>query len=462
MTTGRTTSEAAAEEPTAALSTGSSTDASPKVRSKDPTLQPRKGIRLNRVLGRIVPIILLVYISYAYDLVVVRYAYRYLHHRQNRTFLPILWLLPTHGLFLWSLRSYLRVFFAHDHITASRTDHAGILAWLRIRLGATFPDPYKAQLEEQESMQKHRDTQIQLCQADGQTVRCYRDDCNGRVKAFRTRHCGDCGTCRVGFDHHCAWFDNDVTAPATLRSFIGFLVSIPPLYLLGLGPLFPSAGQTLKRINAIASSDPFIRSSWWSKWYSWAGGPVFRWMVGFSFGASRWSQATPDLLPHESPRAPILVALGAVFVFVATALASSSLTHLRHGKLTIDVERSKAFHKLQRSWEKLQKEPTAANSAKGLAIQRKMELLAPIQHFKVTSIDKISGEAREIIVALSVHEGLLSHGTPWLNIGRFLGFGKTSEPGRSAWSLTDSALQKVLEKAAAATAAAVATTPVTQ
>nr|CDI53131.1 conserved hypothetical protein [Melanopsichium pennsylvanicum 4] len=269
------------------------------------------------------------------------------------------------------------------------------------------------------------------------------------MKAFRTRHCGDCGVCRVGFDHHCAWFDNDVTAPATLSSFVGFLLSIPPLYTLGLGPLFPTAWRTLKRISNFAKSDLEIRSRWWNKWYSWVGGPAFRWILGFGLGTKKWSDMTKaERLPHESVRAPILVALGAVFVFVAIGLAASSLTNLKSGRLTIDVERSKAYWKLEQQMEKLQKTTSGRDHERSAALQRKMDSLAPAQHFRVTWKDNRSGEEKEKIVVLSIQEGLLSHGTPWVNIQRFLGSGNPSGSApRPAWSLSDSALRKVLQKA---------------
>lgn len=416
----------------------------------------RKGIRLNRILGRIVPIILLIYIGFAYDLVIIRYAYRHLHLQQGRKLLSIPWLLPAHGLFLWSLRAYLRVFFAHSSPSRGANRASGVLSWLRSKLGETYLDPDKLQLLEQQRINHLATTlacgaqvQVELCQSNGQPLQCWRDGCGGRLKAFRTRHCGDCRTCRVGFDHHCAWFDNDVTAPVTLRPFVGFLASIPPLYLLGLGPLFKPSWQTLKRIKAFAAADASLRSSWWDKWYSWVGGPAFRWMVGYALGASRWAQVAEDRLSHESPRAPVLVALGAVFVFVATALAASSLTQLRKGMLTIDLERLKAYHNVRKQLEKLQKKSDgASDDERATAIRLKMESLAPAQHFKVSVRDKSTREVRESIVAVSVEDGLLSHGSAWTNIGRFLKWVQVREVDGPAWSIPESTLRKVLQAAA--------------
>ena len=35
--------------------------------------------------------------------------------------------------------------------------------------------------------------------------KCDRPSCAGRWKPARARHCSDCGTCRMGFDHHCTF-----------------------------------------------------------------------------------------------------------------------------------------------------------------------------------------------------------------------------------------------------------------
>ncbi|CCF52352.1 hypothetical protein NDA11_000177 [Ustilago hordei] len=416
------------------------------------TPPPRKGIRLNRILGRIVPIILLIYIAFAYDLVVVRYAHRHLYLQRRRTLLPIVWLLPAHGLFLWSLRAYLRVFFAHSPQYTNKC--SGLISWLRTNFGAAFPDPDEAQQLEQQRLNtlatslSNTEVKIELCQADGQPLRCWRDNCRARLKAFRMRHCGDCGTCRVGFDHHCAWFDNDVTAPATLRAFVAFLVSIPPLYVIAFGPLFPSAWQTLKQIKDFTASDAVIRSKWYNKWYSWIGGPAFRWIVGYALRAKRWPKSSKDRWPHESPRTPVLVALGAVFVFVATALAASSLTQLRKGMLTVDLERAKAYGKLRLQMEKLEKLTNGSDVEKLTAMRQKMETLSPTQYFKVSTKDKNSGEEKESIVALSPEEGLLSRGSAWANIGRLLGLKQASSSDGPAWLLSEPALRKILQAAA--------------
>lgn len=40
---------------------------------------------------------------------------------------------------------------------------------------------------------------------EGQMDFCRKGRCNGRWKPPGTHHCSTCGTCRMGFDHHCPW-----------------------------------------------------------------------------------------------------------------------------------------------------------------------------------------------------------------------------------------------------------------
>ena len=46
--------------------------------------------------------------------------------------------------------------------------------------------------------------------------RCWKGKCNGRWKPARTRHCSDCGVCRAGFDHHCAFVSHKQALALTL------------------------------------------------------------------------------------------------------------------------------------------------------------------------------------------------------------------------------------------------------
>ncbi|SPO39376.1 uncharacterized protein PSFLO_04857 [Pseudozyma flocculosa] len=295
----------------------------------------KRRFRINRLLGRIVPLIILVYVGYTYQLVVFRYNYGHVCKVLGRPGLSAAHLLPAHIGFLAAVRSYLRVFLAHSS-TSPRRGLRGRLARL---CGSSFEPHDGLRLERGQEG-------IRACQPDGSPLRCWRDACNGSIRGARTRHCGDCGTCRVGFDHHCAWFDNDVTAPATLRPFVHFLVLIPPLVAWAFAPLLPVAWRHARAIWRMARQDPEI--------------------------ASRWHGTT--LLDRPSPRIPFLVAFGVVFSSIAAILATSTLRQLSRGELTIDVERRKAHRRLLSSTSAA--EPTDES-------RRRLDVLEPRVHFSV-------------------------------------------------------------------------------
>ncbi|PWN53830.1 hypothetical protein IE53DRAFT_100864 [Violaceomyces palustris] len=184
-----------------------------------------------------------------------------------------LWLVPAHGLFFLALLSYLRVYRAADH---------------HKKLGSQFQQPPR----EPPRQIMLREVIFQ-CEPDGSPIRCWKNGCRGSWKP--PRHCGDCATCRLGFDHHCAWFDNDICSPETLRPFCIFLITIPFLVAICLGPLVPVALSHTKAIWEVASNSEEVYAKWWSKRYSWLLGPAWRWGVGFILGAEHFrSNVTLD------------------------------------------------------------------------------------------------------------------------------------------------------------------------
>jgi hypothetical protein len=115
--------------------------------------------------------------------------------------------------------------------------------------------------------------------------RCYREGCNGRWKPARTRHCSLCGTCRAGFDHHCAIFANCVTAPH-IPTFLSLLLCTPPTVLTLIAPLLVTLLRRCGAAWRIAGSSEVIRQRWWDWKPSWiiAGGPMGRWVGGLVMG----------------------------------------------------------------------------------------------------------------------------------------------------------------------------------
>lgn len=121
----------------------------------------------------------------------------------------------------------------------------------------------------------------------GSVNRCYRQTCNGRWKPARARHCSTCGTCRMGFDHHCAVFANCLTV-AHVPCFLCMVVLVPPtIFILSSPLLIPLAKRGVQAWRA-ACTDPDV-VGWWTWTPSWivAGGPVGRWIGGLVLG---WRQ----------------------------------------------------------------------------------------------------------------------------------------------------------------------------
>ncbi|KAN0063051.1 hypothetical protein ACQY0O_004214 [Thecaphora frezii] len=406
------------------------------------------GFRVNRVLGRIVPLIILVYLGYAYDLVVVRYAYGHVYRILGRPIAAIVPLVPAHIGFVVAVRAYLQVFLAYSSPSSDGGD--GRPGWLARRLGAKF-EAYDAA-----GLHADRDG-IRACGPNGAPLRCWRDRCNGRIRAARTRHCGDCGTCRVGFDHHCAWFDNDVTAPATLRPFVRFLVLVPLLFGWAFAPLLPVAWRHARSIWRKARHDPELASRWWSRWYSWAGGPVFRYVVGWAWAGRKASQTRPtaadlgqSVVDRPSLRVPLLTAFGFTFSAIAIMLCASTLRQLSSGTLTIDVERRKTFHRLS-----LSSSSTVTEEA-----QAKLVSLDPHVYFSVPlapitaaaasqSADPDAAEFDEKeIVSMSIDDGVWQRqGGWWRNLAFFLWDRAAPSQMLQQWPLSDRVRLELVQRA---------------
>jgi hypothetical protein len=118
--------------------------------------------------------------------------------------------------------------------------------------------------------------------------RCWKGTCNGRWKPARARHCSECGVCRAGFDHHCAFvcltsevcadeqFANCLTTPY-MPAFILTLLLAPIALNICCLPIYrPFARRFLEAFRLSWSDEQF--AWWWNWWPSWiiAGGPLGR------------------------------------------------------------------------------------------------------------------------------------------------------------------------------------------
>lgn len=147
------------------------------VNPTDPACTPARktwlaGVRPNRVIGRLVPSILLAYVTLSYRLVVIEVGYKHLCLTRARYALAGLWLVPAHAAFACAVRSYLAIFLAHTKGTPQ-----GPLARL---LGAHF-----VEVRKEPRLSDKRRRELHECDEKGELVRCFRDRCNGSWKPPR-------------------------------------------------------------------------------------------------------------------------------------------------------------------------------------------------------------------------------------------------------------------------------------
>ncbi|PWN41833.1 hypothetical protein IE81DRAFT_155789 [Ceraceosorus guamensis] len=332
--------------------------------------RPRRKWRINNLIGKVVPLILLTYIVAAYKLVVIEHGYKDRYKTRGQVLSVLLHLLPAHLIFLLALRAYLHIYLSHSSSSSSSAHFlTRLLGARRPALPKYPPSDWRNRIFE--------------CDAAGRPSRCWRDACNGNWKPPRTRHCGDCGTCRAGLDHHCPWFDADVQIPLTSPSFLHFLILVPLLYLFALFPMFGIAWRHTRLIWIWACDVDNVQSrEWWANKWTWMGGPVWRWVGGWIVASRSYTATSAQITSSHSKLVaipnwtmPLVVTSGAGLVFIALALLFSSLSSLMQGQTTIDMERRKAYSRHVRSVER--KRTTSSGDSAGVRGREDDSLAAP-------------------------------------------------------------------------------------
>ncbi|KAH8979486.1 DHHC palmitoyltransferase-domain-containing protein [Lactarius hatsudake] len=173
------------------------------------------------------------------------------------------------------------------------------------------------------------------CRSDGSLDFCSRENCQMRWKPPGTHHCSTCGVCRLGFDHHCPWLGNCVTA-GRMKAFLTYL----------LLPILPVLKNHVVTALAVSHADSWITDVWWDRPYSWilCGGPPGRWIVGTLLGfrvlrAQRvpepWLSGSVIAQPHA--RIVILVGAAALlWIFLLCSMAVAVARDVTRGLTTLD------------------------------------------------------------------------------------------------------------------------------
>ncbi|KZV74577.1 hypothetical protein PENSPDRAFT_647988 [Peniophora sp. CONT] len=189
---------------------------------------------------------------------------------------------------------------------------------------------------------------------EGQMEFCRKGKCNGRWKPPGTHHCSTCGTCRMGFDHHCPWLGNCVSV-SRMKAFLALLYFTAFMVPLAIWPIWNKVVQHVSHALFISHEDPWARQYWWDRWYSWIfiGGPPGRWFTGaiLGFRASKRYSNNAGVLPgtmmdgsfvdRPHARLVLIVAAGALLGAFAFVMAIVTTRDILKGQTALDSIRAR-------------------------------------------------------------------------------------------------------------------------
>ncbi|GAA5997278.1 uncharacterized protein JCM10292_000146 [Rhodotorula paludigena] len=312
----------------------------PAVESRDAPGSPAKRWKRPNVwLGKVIPLSLLVFAVSGYSLVVTE-------------IIPLLYRRRPPVALAYALIV---------HVTLALTAYSYFAVYLQSL------DPPRNKDPPREVQDKRV---IFACDEVGEPVRCDRDKCGGAWQSLRTRHCRDCGTCRPGFDHHCAFMDSCVCT-ATLKPFCCFLLYAAVLLAVGLVPLTPLQWRACREVVSETWWSDEMRRDWWDGWKGWIGGPVYRYAGALLLGYRQYQRTAhkrPLIIPdvhvrtfqegaltyaYDEPLFPrlaiphlstLFISFFAAFITViALVMLAVVVRHARDGVSSVQLERLKLW-----------------------------------------------------------------------------------------------------------------------
>ncbi|GAA5922361.1 hypothetical protein JCM1841_003083 [Sporobolomyces salmonicolor] len=242
-------------------------------------------------------------------------------------------------LLVFAVEAYKLVLFDVFPFLRSRDTMAAIayIAWVHITLGlvaysyfVVYFQPLSPPVNKEPPMEVQQKRVVFACDERGEPTRCFQDRCGGAWQSVRTRHCRDCGTCRAGFDHHCPFLSNCVTTSKTFKPFACFLGYAVLLLGVAFVPLAPLQLRAFKEVVATTWDTDWMRQCWWSRWYSWAGGPVWRYAGALVIGYLKYSDVSADrpfLVPDS--RTPTFQQGGVTYAYNEPLYPSLAVPRLR-------------------------------------------------------------------------------------------------------------------------------------
>ncbi|GAA5908329.1 uncharacterized protein JCM6883_004349 [Sporobolomyces salmoneus] len=309
-------------------------------------------------------------------------------HRGNRWKRPNVWLgklIPT-LICIFGFYGYRLVLLEVYPLIKAHTPTVALLylSWVNFFLGLvvfSYSLVYFHRKPRTNSLQVPAEVQqkrvVFACDEAGEPLRCDRDNCNGSYLSIRTRHCRDCQSCQVGFDHHCSFMDNCVSTSSTFNPFVTFIFYAVLLLVVALVPLAPLQYRAFREVIATTWRTEKMREDWWSRWYSWVGGPVWRYAGAIVLGYLQYPSVSidrPFLVPghrvktlvrdgityayDESlyPRLAtptlstlVLVAFATLIVGIGIGMLCMIILNARKGMSAVQVERTHRYRLQQRS-----------------------------------------------------------------------------------------------------------------
>ncbi|WWD03592.1 hypothetical protein V865_001646 [Kwoniella europaea PYCC6329] len=286
------------------------------------------------LLQQLIPPLLLTYFYFAWKISTFELGPHLLNDPSIYRFISYFYLIfPTLSIFLITLL-YIRLYFLPSSQSIPPFDPPPAIRNRQVILQCLSPAQAKA-IRLADNVPHDDD--------DPMLERCYRGKCGGRWKPARARHCTLCGRCRAGWDHHCVFFANCLSAPY-MRTFLALLLYTPPTIFIISLPLYKSLYSRAKEAYFHSKSDDSIRQKWWDWGYSWviAGGPIGRYAGGTVLGWRKLDKLDEDGGGLVRLNIGLMVVFGIILALITIGLATTTLSLILKGDLTIDRGRSSA------------------------------------------------------------------------------------------------------------------------